>query len=419
MTVATQPGARSKRGGYAVLVVALLSINFGIVFLDRNALNYLMPFVAPELHLDDGQIGLLAGATAFSWAVSGLVLSIVSDRTGRRKSILVGATLAFSLLSIASGFAGSFVALLLIRLMMGAAEGPVLPISQAIIAAEASPERRGLFMGIMNNFGSNLIGVMIAPPLLVGVSAAMGWRTGFWLAGVPGMIMALLILLLVREPDPAITETTQRGTRDWDALLRSRNLVLCAAIACCLLGWTLLGWAFLPVFFVRELHFDASTMGVLMSVLGASAVVGCLLVPGLSDRIGRKPAMIGFAALGMVPPLAVGYSGLTATALAIPIFIGWLASGTLPLFMATIPSESISRRQLATAMALVMGLGEVVGGAVMPVIAGMLANKHGLVVVLLLQASLAGLAAILSLFLIETAPARRANNLIPERGHVA
>ena len=129
--------------------------------------------------------------------------------------------------------------------------------------------------------------------------------------------------------------------------------------------------------------------------------------------------MIGFAALGIVPPLVVGYSGFTATALAVPLFIGWLASGTLPLFMATIPSESISRTQLATAMALVMGVGEIVGGAAMPVVAGMLADTHGLVVVLLLQAGLAGLAAILSLFLIETAPARRINGLLPNEGHVA
>ncbi len=412
MTTDMQRGAQgvpSKSGNYAILLVVLLSANFGIVFLDRNALNYLMPFVSAELKLDDGQIGMLAGATALSWAVSGFIFSAVSDRTGRRKSILIAATVLFSLLSVASGFAGSFIALLLIRLLMGAAEGPVLPISQAIVAAEASPERRGLFMGILNNFGSNLLGVMIAPPLMVGIAAAMGWRAGFWLAGIPGLIFAVLIMVLVKEPKIERGAAAASGvSHDWGALLRSRNMLLCSAISCCMLGWLLLGWAFLPVYFVRELQFAPETMGMLMSVLGASAVAGCLLVPGLSDRIGRRPAMIIFTLLGLLPPLAVGFSGLAAGPLAVVLFVGWLASGAIPVFMATIPSESVSRTQLATAMALVMGVGEVIGGALMPVITGELADVHGLIAVPVVQAGLTGLAAVLSLFLIETAPRRRA-----------
>ena len=417
--------APSRNGKYAILLVVLLSTNFGIVFLDRNALNYLMPFVSVDLKLNDAQIGMLAGATALSWAVSGFVFSAVSDRTGRRKSVLIAATVLFSLLSVASGFAKSFAALLAIRLTMGAAEGPVLPISQAIVAAEASPERRGLFMGIMNNFGSNLLGVMIAPPVLVGITAALGWRAGFWLAGIPGMIMALLILWLVKEPKAprrgksATAAAGHGASHDWAGLLRSRNILICAAISCCMLGWLLLGWAFLPVYFVRELHFAPETMGMLMSVLGGSAVVGSLLVPGLSDRIGRRMTMICFTLLGLVPPLAVGWSGLGAGPLAVVLFIGWLASGAIPIFMATIPSESTSRAQLATAMSLVMGIGEVVGGALMPVIAGALADRHGLIAVPVVQAGLTALAAILSLFLIETAPLHRSDPAMAEPGLAA
>ncbi|WP_428155924.1 MFS transporter [Brevundimonas sp.] len=393
---------------YEILLVVLLSINFGIVFLDRNALNYMMPFVAEELHLDNSQIGMLAGATALSWALSGLFFSMFSDRTGKRKTVIVIVTVLFSIASIASGFATSFIALLLIRLLMGAAEGPVLPISQAMIAAEVRPERRGLFMGIMNNFGANLLGVMIAPPLLVGVAAALGWRTGFWLAGLPGLIMAALIYFLLREPpkNAALSQIPEeaKDKQSWGALLKSRNILLCSGISCCMLAWTLLGWVFLPVYLVREAGFTPGTMGILISVLGASALVSCVLVPALSDRIGRVPTMVMFTMMGILAPLAIGFSGLATVPLAIAMFIGWSASGTLPLFMATIPAESIPRRQLATAMALVMGVGEVVGGAIVPVVAGALATSHGLIVIILIQSGAAAIAAFLSLFLKETAP---------------
>ncbi|QEH76803.1 MFS transporter [Sphingomonas sp. C8-2] len=390
------------------VLTALLSLNFGLVFLDRNALNYMMPFVAPDLKLATSQIGLLAGATALSWALSGMIFSSVSDRTGRRKRIVLIATIAFSLLSIASGFATGFLSLLLIRFALGAAEGPILPLSQAIVADEARPERRGLLMGLMNNFGSNLVGVMIAPPLLVAIAETAGWRAGFFVAGLPGLIMAVLILLLVREPERrAAIEIDAGAPRDWGALLRSRNLLLCMLISCCMLAWTILGWAFLPVQFVQGNGFAPGAMGGLMAVLGASAVVSSILVPGLSDRIGRKPAIVLFASLGVVPPLATTFSGLDPWALAPLLFLGWTASGTLPLFMATIPAESTSPGQLATAMALVMGVGEVIGGAVMPVVAGFAGDGHGLVAVMMIQAACAVLAALIALFLIETAPFRR------------
>lgn len=396
------------RRNYVALLTGLLSVNFGLVFLDRNALNYLMPFVSIELKLDSGQIGLLAGATALSWALSGFIFSAISDRSGKRKAIIVLATVAFSLMSIASGFAGGFLSLLLIRLAMGLAEGPILPLSQAIIAAEARPEQRGLLMGIMNNFGSNLLGVMIAPPLLVAIATWLGWRAGFWIAGIPGLMMALLIYTMVREPDRSTSlEPEISSAGKWKALLASRNIWLCTAIACCMLGWTLLGWAFLPLYFVREAGLEPGVMSLLMAALGASAVLSSIIVPGLSDRFGRKPIMVLFTAAGMVVPPAVAYSGLAPSGLALVLFLGWSASGTLPLFMATIPAESIPREQLATAMAIVMGLGEVVGGAVMPVVAGAMADSHGLVVVIMIQASCAALASFLSLFLVETAPVRR------------
>lgn len=390
------------------LLTALLSVNFGLVFLDRNALNYLMPFVGPDLRLDNSQIGMLAGATALSWALSGFAFSALSDRIGARKPIIVAATVAFSCLSIASGFATGFVALLLTRIAMGLAEGPVLPLSQAMVAVAARPERRGLLMGIMNNFGSNLLGVMIAPPLLVMVATMWGWRAGFWIAGLPGLILAIIIHRHIREPAPAAVGSAAMSAPavDWRSLLVVRNLWLCTGIACCMLAWTLLGWAFLPIYFVRASGFSPETMGWLMATLGAAAVVASILVPSLSDRIGRKPAVILFAAIGMVTPLAIGFSGLTPPALGVVIFLGWLASGTLPLFMATIPAESIDTRLLASAMAIVMGAGEIVGGAVMPVVAGLWADSHGLISIIWIQAGCAGVAALLGLFLIETAPYR-------------
>src|SRR5688572_3801661 len=148
---------------YQPALVALLSLNFGIVFFDRNALNFLMPFVQPELGLSNTQVGLTAAALSFTWAISGFLVGGLSDRIGRRKPIIIAATVAFSLCSVLSGLATSFAILIGARLLMGVAEGGILPVSQSLTAAEVSPERRGLAMGVMQNFGSNLLGSTAAP----------------------------------------------------------------------------------------------------------------------------------------------------------------------------------------------------------------------------------------------------------------
>jgi MFS family permease len=123
-----------------------------------------------------------------------------ADRSGRRKHYLVAATVAFSLCSFLTGLASSFLLLIASRLLMGVADGGIVPISQSITALAVSPARRGLAMGIMQNFGSNLLGSFVAPVLLVGFAAAYGWHKAFYLAGVPGLLSALLLWRFIREP---------------------------------------------------------------------------------------------------------------------------------------------------------------------------------------------------------------------------
>src|SRR5690606_20262834 len=122
---------RSTRStGYQVALTAILSLNFGFVLFDRNAVSFLMPFIQPDLGLSNTQVGVLSGALSLTWAIAAFGIGYVSDKTGSRKGLLIAATLAFSLCSFLSGLAASFAMLLGARLLMGAAEGGIMPISQ-------------------------------------------------------------------------------------------------------------------------------------------------------------------------------------------------------------------------------------------------------------------------------------------------
>jgi MFS transporter, ACS family, hexuronate transporter len=403
-TPAAALGAR-----YQALLVGLLSINFGILFFDRNALSFLMPFVKPDLGLSNTEVGLTSSSLSLSWALAALFVGAAADRGGRRKAYLLGATLAFSLCSFLSGLATSFLMLLGTRLLMGFAEGGVNPISQSITALAVPPERRGLAMGVMQNFGSNLLGSFVAPVLLVGFATAWGWQRAFFLAGAPGLVSAWLLWRFVREPDAAVVQVPvvrEPLASRLEQIFRHRNMVLCALISILLVSYLVICWSFAPLFLTQVRGFAPRSMSWLMGTLGISATVGSFVVSGISDRIGRRPVMIFTAYLGMILPLGALYYGGSIWILAAIFFFGWALTGLFPLFMGTIPSESVAVRHMTTAMALVMGTGEVFGGVLSPTLAGWAADRAGLAAPLWIMFGLCITAGTLAFGLAETAPLR-------------
>jgi len=399
---------RKDRPAYRMLLVGLLSLNFGIVFFDRNALNFLMPFVQPDLNLSNTEIGLLASALSFTWAISGYYLGAASDRSGKRKSFLVAAIIAFSLCSVLSGLATSFLFLLGARLLMGAAEGSILPISQSLTASEVPPEKRGLAMGVMQNFGSNLLGSFVAPVALVALATWVGWRYAFFLAGVPGIITALLIWRFIEEPEMAPAPEGVADRLTVRQAFSHMNILICAVMAVLLVSYLVIAWAFMPLYLTKVRGFDPATMGWLMGTLGISATVGSFIVPGLSDIVGRRPVMIIVPLIGIILPLGAMYFMGSPWLLAVIFFFGWALNGCFPLFMATVPSETVHERHVATALGVVMGTGEVLGGVAGPSVAGIAADKLGMSAPLWIMFGLAIAAGIAALALTETAPSKLA-----------
>ncbi|MBO9575053.1 MAG: MFS transporter [Sphingobium sp.] len=419
-TSAEEHAARAQgRGsaGYQALVVGLLSLNFGIVFFDRNSTNFLMPFVQKDLGLSYDQVGSVAGIFSFFWAIAAFGVGRLSDIVGNRKLLLVISTLAFSACSFLTGLAASFAMLIGARILMGVAEGGVMPISHAMVASEVSPERRGLAQGIAQNFGSNFFGSFVAPVVLTWLAAQYGWRNAFYIAGIPGIISGLLIWFLIEEPAKSPEEKAEKHKRSVGAalaeycaavveVLKIRNIWVCVAMGILLVAYLVITWAFMPLYLTTVRGYSDSEQSWLMATLGISATLGSFLTAGLSDAIGRRPVMIAMPLISMLLPLGVMfYHGSYAVMVAI-FFVGWALNGIFPLFMATVPSESVSPAQAATVFGLCMGSCEILGGALGPKIAGMLADSHGLNAPMWMMFGLALAGGIFAMFLKETAPSQ-------------
>jgi predicted MFS family arabinose efflux permease len=281
-----------------------------------------------------------------------------------------------------------------------------MPICQAMIAAEVKHEHRGLAMGVTQNFGSNLLGSFVAPVALVTIAEHYGWRNAFYLAGVPGLVAALLMWLLIRKPAvpvaaPPREEKARAAVMD---VIGERNVLICAIMGILLVSYLVVCWAFMPLYLTKVRHFEADTMKWLMGTLGISATIGAFVISGWSDAIGRRPLMIAMPLIGVILPLGAMYYEGSAWVLAAIFFLGWGLVGVFPLFMATVPSESVHREHIATALGLCMGSSELIGGALSPSIAGHFADRIGLQAPLWIMVGLTIAGGLLALGLRETAP---------------
>jgi len=393
----------SSMGRYQWLLVALLSANFGVVFFDRNVFGYLTSFIQPDLNLSNFQIGNIASAFSFSWAIAGLGMGSLVDRFGRRKLMLVSATVVFSMASVLSGLASGFAWLLGARLLMGIAEGGIMPITQTLIAAEVPHERRGLAQGVTQNFGSNLIANTLGPVIIVWMAISFGWRNAFFLAAVPGVIMAVLIAALVREP-ATVAPVSGRGS--FSAAIRDRSMLLCIAISTLLVAYLVVFFTFAPLYLIRVRGFDQRHMSFIMSSFGVASMAVAFLVPGSSDRFGRKPVIIVASLLGLALPFGMLFTtGTQLVPIIACIAVGAALSGVFPLAMATIPSELVGPNKTATALSLTMGISEILGGVLAPSVAGKVADLKGLSMTLWMVAGLVVAIIVLATLLRETAPA--------------
>ncbi len=188
-------------------------------------------------------------------------------------------------------------------------------------------------------------------------------------------------------------------------MLRQRNIAVCCIVGCLAGGALLVVTIFLPVYLTQVRHYDANKMSNTVAWLGFTAPIGGVLVPGLSDRFGRRPLMVIFTALMALTPLTALLFHGSELVLLILLFTGWLGVGSLPLFMAVVPAETLNFRSTAAAMGLVVGMGEIFGGVIAPPVAGRIADSFGLQWPFIIAAAMALLAALVSTALVETNPA--------------
>ena len=371
---------------YKKYVLFLVVLVYVINFIDRQIFAILVEPIRLEIELSDTQLGLLGGiAFAIFYTLAGIPIARWAD-VGVRRNIIALALVIWSGMTIFTGTAKSFGTLIIARIGVGIGEAGCSPPIHSLLSDYFPPEQRGTALSI---YALGIpIGAAIGTLLGGWIGAEFGWRMAFFVVGVPGILVAVLVRLTLREPPRGFSESKplegSQISKDPTVPLKQvlsfmwslksfRHLSFAGSLHA-FVGYGV--GLFLPSFFMRVHGFSLKETATYLFLLGLTGMIGTFLGGYLGDRYGQKDkrwymGIPGIATLASVPFAAMFYMAddpQTALLFAIPGFIlGPMYLG--PTFAMTQTLVTPAMRAMASAILLFvlniigLGLGPVAAGA--------------------------------------------------------
>ncbi len=342
----------NRVAGYGLFILTLV---YAFNFVDRQILVILQEPIKREMGLKDAQLGLLSGFSfALVYITAGIPIAYWADRSNRR-NIIAGALTVWSGMTALSGLAQNYSQLLLARIGVGIGEAGGSPPAHSMISDYYPPAQRGTALAIYST-GVH-IGVLLGFLLGGLISQAYGWRVAFMAAGLPGVLLAVVLLLTVREPPRGRWESASQAAykpslRETLMLLSSYRSFWYLAAAGGLTAFVSYGNGnFAPSFLMRYHGLQLGEVGVVLALFGGGGgMLGTFLGGYLADRVGVRdrrwylwlPAIAGTLAL----PLGFPYLLLADTTMV----IGFMFVVTFMINTYLGPSLAISHTLVPPAM---------------------------------------------------------------------
>jgi len=378
---------------YANYVLALLTASYVVNYLDRYLLSMLAAPIQAELAISDAQIGFLLGpAFALLYTGLGVPVAWLADRHPRRELIAIGMVL-WSVCTALSGLARSHAQIALARFGVGVGQAAGAAPAHSLIADYFPPERRATALAIFQSgvpigmmLGTLIGGVLVAP---------LGWRNVFIWVGLPGIAVALLLRLTVREPARTLQPA---GARSLGAVLREFGggigfLLRIPTFRAIAFGGMLAataGTAFgfwLPTMFVRSHGMSLAEFGMTYGIVsGLAGIAGTTTAGVLADRLARVDPRwrlrVAAASVALSIPLLVAICSVSDPTLAIWLSIpsGIAGAGYAPVLFAIAQSLAPARLRAMCSAVLILfitGAGMLIGPWAVGLLSDLLAPRFG------------------------------------------
>jgi len=373
------------RAGYRAYALALLTTVYIFSYIDRKIIFIVQEPIKAEFGLSDAQLGLLTGFVFMLFYVGfGIPFARWADK-GIRRDVVAIAIGAWSIMTMLSGMALTYTQLMLTRIGVAVGEAGGSPPSHSMISDIFPPKQRGTAMSIYTT--GVFMGVLVGYALGGWISENFGWRTAFLVVGAPGILMAILVRLTLKEPRRGMADQLKKveaapPVMDVLKMLWSRHsfrYMVAAATMNAFFTNNLIGW--MPSFLMRSHEMSISEAGLWLAlILGVVGGIGALLGGYMADRLGGKDKRwyVFVPALAMIiafpftlMTFLVQDQSLALIAFCVPVLVSGMYAG--PVIAMT--HAMVTSRSRAMSSAVFFFIQNSIGLGLGPLLVGILSDQ--------------------------------------------
>jgi len=355
--------------------LSLLTVIYALNYLDRNIYSIVLQSIKQELLLSDTTLGLLGGLVfAMFYATLGIPIAWLADRYSRRNIITIGLSV-WSLMTMLTGMVSNIWQLVVTRFLMGAGEACGNPPSNSMLADLYERDRRSMALSIL--ISGSTIGVFLGYLLGGWINQYYGWRIVYFVAGAPGLCIALLFWLTVKEPRRGAAETgtpslSVSSFRETMLFFARSKTYLFVVIGACMMAVHIFGnGIWYPAFLARVHGLKSGEIGTYLAMArGPTGVLGIFTGGYLADRLGQHDERwrVWVPALGCLLAAPAELVFLFSDNLKIAV-AGMITAGFFtavhggPIYAIVLAVAKVRMRAMATAIFLLCGnlIGQTLG----------------------------------------------------------
>lgn len=399
LSIETNALVVKPKGNVRWTVVFWMLLGGIINYLDRANLSIAAPEMMKELHLTNTDIGLMGAVFSWTYAFMQLPSGWLVDRFGAKRVYAIAVSW-WSVSTALTGACNKLTSLLGARILLGIGEAPCFPTTAKITSYWFPKKERGFATGVWDS-GSKW-GPAIAPPILVAIMVAFGWRALFYITGVIGLVFILLFWYNYRNPEEHKTlsqeeleyikaggagaeKNIKHAVISWGSLFKYRSVWgMILGFFCNIWIWNIF-LNFLPLYLLKTQHISLTQLGIYASIpwfggiagdIGGGWITKKLADSGKISPITAKRLLVSLCALGTMAAVVsvpfVNSIGVTVTLLTIAItFIAAMQGGAWAL------AGDVAPPAMVASVGAIQNFGGYFGGALSPIITGMIVDASG------------------------------------------
>lgn len=372
---------KTERVPYWIKTVIIFFLGWVVIYAARSVLSPVMPQIETEFGLSKSQLGLISSLFFLAYTVLQVPAGMLGDRLGRKR-ILVSGFMLFTLFMASISISPSFLIFMLLWMLTGASQG-VYYGPQYALSSEAIPKK-------WITLGSAVIGSGMSFGIALGyyLSSFMieryhtTWKMPFLVMAIPVLIVALLMLVFIREKAPTAVEKMPAGNEKksefkFSDLFKNRNLLMAyITIFCSIYGFfVIITW--LPYYLQKERGMDIVHAASIASIVPWISVLGTLICSYVSDKLGRrKPVVLCMLPFSLLAIFGIVYSSSEAALIGVLVLYGFIGKISLNPVLIALVADNAPRAALSTAFGLYNFFG-MAASIFAPYVTGFIADSTG------------------------------------------